>query len=71
MYKYRESHPRALSQWWLRMTTPGRWVLSSYLVNPFLYFVIYRMEDKFEILEEVNRQYRRFNAEGTQLKVRL
>jgi hypothetical protein len=29
------------------------------------------MEDKFDILEEVNRQYRRFNAEGTQLKVRL
>jgi hypothetical protein len=29
------------------------------------------MEDKFEILDEVNRQYRRFNAEGTQLKVLL
>jgi hypothetical protein len=29
------------------------------------------MEGKFEILDEVNRQYRRFNAEETQLKVRL
>jgi hypothetical protein len=29
------------------------------------------MEDKFEIIEEVVMQYRRFNAEGTQLKVRL
>jgi hypothetical protein len=29
------------------------------------------MENKFEILDEVNRQYRRSNAEGTQLKVRL
>jgi hypothetical protein len=29
------------------------------------------MEDKFEIIEEVNRQYQCFNAEGTQVKVRL
>jgi hypothetical protein len=27
------------------------------------------MEDKFEIIDEVVRQYRRFNAEGTQLNV--
>jgi hypothetical protein len=29
------------------------------------------MEDKFEIIDEVVRQYRKFNAEGTLLKVRL
>jgi hypothetical protein len=29
------------------------------------------MEGKFEVLDEVNRQYRRFKAQGTQLKVRL
>jgi hypothetical protein len=29
------------------------------------------MEDKLEIIEEVVRQYGKFNAEGTQLKVRL
>jgi hypothetical protein len=29
------------------------------------------MEDKFEIIKEVVRQYRKFNAEGTQLKVQL
>jgi hypothetical protein len=28
------------------------------------------MEDKFEIIEEVVRQYRKFNR-GTQLKIRL
>jgi hypothetical protein len=28
------------------------------------------MEDPFEIIDEVVRQYRKFNAEGTQLKVR-
>jgi hypothetical protein len=27
--------------------------------------------DKFEVLDEVNRQYRLFNAQGTQLKIRL
>jgi hypothetical protein len=44
-------------------------VYSSYLVNAALYSVTYRMEDKFEIIEEVVRQYRKFNTEGTQLKV--
>jgi hypothetical protein len=29
------------------------------------------MEDKFEIIEEVVRQYRKFNTEGTQIKVQL
>jgi hypothetical protein len=29
------------------------------------------MEGKFEVHNEVNRQYRRFNAQGTQLKLRL
>jgi hypothetical protein len=29
------------------------------------------MEGKFEVLDEVNRQYRRFNAPGTQFKLRL
>jgi hypothetical protein len=29
------------------------------------------MEGKFAVLEEVNRQYRRFKAQGTLLKVRL
>jgi hypothetical protein len=29
------------------------------------------MEDKFEIIDEVVKQYRKFNTEGTQLKVRL
>jgi hypothetical protein len=29
------------------------------------------MEDKFEIIDEVARQYRKFNAEGTQSKVCL
>jgi hypothetical protein len=29
------------------------------------------MEGKFEDVDEVNRQYSRFNAQGTQLKVRL
>jgi hypothetical protein len=29
------------------------------------------MEGKFEVLDEVNRQYRRFKAQGTQLKLRL
>jgi hypothetical protein len=29
------------------------------------------MEDKFKIIDEVSRQYRRFNVEETQLKVRL
>jgi hypothetical protein len=73
MYKYREPHSRALNQWWwwLRVSTPGSWVLFSYLVNPFLYSVTYRMEDKFEIIDEISSQYRRFNADGTQLKLRL
>jgi hypothetical protein len=51
MYKYREPH-KTLIQWWrLRVC-----VYSSYLVNVILYFVTYRMEDKFEIMEEVVRQ---------------
>jgi hypothetical protein len=29
------------------------------------------MEDRFEIIDEVSRQFSRFNAEETQLKVRL
>jgi hypothetical protein len=29
------------------------------------------MEDKFEIIEEVVRQYRKFNVGETQLKVRI
>jgi hypothetical protein len=29
------------------------------------------MDGMFEVLDGVNRQYRRFNAQGTQLKVRL
>jgi hypothetical protein len=29
------------------------------------------MEGNFEVLDEVNRQYRRFKAQGNQLKVRL
>jgi hypothetical protein len=29
------------------------------------------MEGKFQIIEEVVRQYRKFNTEGTQINVRL
>jgi hypothetical protein len=29
------------------------------------------MNENFEVLDEVNREYRRFNAQGTQIKVVL
>jgi hypothetical protein len=65
MYKYCEPHPKP-------SFSGGAYVCvySSYLVKVGFYSVTYRMEDKFEIIEVV-RQYRRFDAEGTLLKVRL
>ena len=47
-------------------------ILLSFLfrIFSFIYFRI-TMEQKFTIIDEITREYRRFNAKGTQLTVRL
>ena len=57
------------------MVTPPYLVLVFYLQNVLIFseflFAVLKMSQRFTVDGEINRQYRRFNAMGTHLSVRL